>query len=181
MRFRSVLSAPPGGVWFWEDGGHFVSGPDYGTVVSQVRRILREKGDSADPEAALAGYMCPRMPRGFCAGVLGFSKPTLADYLKAAAPYFLKPVAMADDIERRMEVCRGCPRLVRDAVCIPCRHADEAVYAGFGGRRVRLPGDRRSGICGCAGTFNMAVASVVYGDRDPVWAGTPAECWRHVR
>lgn len=178
MQFRSTMSAPPGGEWFWGDANHFVSGPDYHTVLGQVRDILKSIGSDKSPEQALMEFMCPRMPRGFCYGFAGQTAVTAADYMDAAKPYFSMPVAMTDDIERRMAKCLSCPKFSGNDLCLTCRKLDEAIYAGFGGRRVRLPGDRRSGICKCAGTFNMVTASVLYNDKAVVWEGTPPDCWR---
>ena len=122
-------------------------------------------------------YMCPRMPRGFCYGFTGGSAVTAADYLKEAEPYFAQPVALVDDIVHRMERCKSCPMFNGSDLCIPCRHIDDIIYTKFKGQRVCLPGDSSSGICKCAKTFNMVVASVNY-DKAEVWEGTPPSCWR---
>lgn len=172
------MTAPPGGVWFWEDGEHLVSTPSYQEAVDQLRSILAEKGDARSPAEALAEYMCPRMPRGFCRGYTGPRAESSSALLDRAKPYADKPLAPANTVLTRLEVCAKCPKCRRD-VCVTCRRLDEAVYGLFGNRRPALPPDRRSGVCACAGTLAMVVASVRYGEDEPLWEGTPSTCWRN--
>jgi hypothetical protein len=178
MQFRSTMTVPPGGEWFWGDQNHYVSDPDFHTAVEKVRSVLKEIGSTVSPEVAMLEYMCPRMPRGFCYGFEGPAAVTASDYLGSAAPYFKMPVALVDDIVHRIEKCKSCPMFDGNDLCLTCRHLDDVIYTKFDGRRVRLPGDRRTGICKCAKTFNMVVASVVYPENSEVWEGTPPTCWR---
>lgn len=178
---RSTATVPPGGAWFWEDGDHLVSDPDYRTAVDAVARILRDNGSSADPEQELLGFMAPRMPAGWAVGYSGPRARTFSDYLKAAVPYYGRQVERVDNVMRRMEVCRLCPRFRREG-CLTCRKIPEYVENGFKGRRAAVPSvDSRSGICVCAGTFNMVVASVTYDKNEAVWEGTPPTCWRFLK
>lgn len=180
-RFRNILSVPPGGVWFWESREHFVAEPDYATAVEKLRAILAEEGSSESPEDALARHMCPRMPRGFCSGGGPSETPgedTATTYLYNAAPYFSKPVALVDDIERRYGVCASCPKFAESVTCFSCRHLDHVINAKFHGRRVLLPEDASTGVCTCAKTFNMVTASVTYDKDEAVWEGAPPTCWR---
>lgn len=172
------MVAPPGGVWFWEDGDHFVSSPSYQEAVDRVRAILAEKGDGRSPSEALAEYMCPRMPRGFCTGFTGTRAESAGEILRKALPYADRGLAMANVIQSRLDACAACPMCRRDT-CIVCRHVDKAIYGLFRGRRPPLPADRKSGVCMCAGTYAMAIASVLYPSDEPVWRGTPKTCWRY--
>lgn len=172
------MTTPPGGVWFWEDGEHLVSTPSYQEAVDQLRSILAEKGDARSPAEVLAEYMCPRMPRGFCRGYTGPRAESSSALLDRAKPYADEPLAPANVVLSRLEVCAKCPKCRRD-VCVTCRCLDEAVYGLFGNRRSALPPDRRSGVCACARTLAMVVASVRYGEGEPLWEGTPSTCWRN--
>lgn len=177
----STLSAPPGGAWFWQDGDHFLVGPDFEELATRVGAVLRAKGDHTDPRQAILGHMAPRMPRGWAKGYDGPREPTAGDMLRTARALVSKrQVARADVIMRRMSVCAACPAMERK-VCLVCMHIPEKVVALFDGRRAPLPCDAKSGVCGCAKTFCMAVCSAMYPGEEPVWPGTPGSCWRTKR
>lgn len=176
--FSNTLSAPPGGVWFWEDGDVSVSSPSYDEAVALVGRALRAKGSSKSPDLALAEYMCPRMPRSFCRGYVGPSLPTHADFLRVAQSYASMPVESSDVIADRLDRCLSCPKCLF-SVCVRCHGIDERVRLLFGGRRAIISQDPKSGLCQCAGTYAMVVASVAYGEGDKTWEGTPSTCWRN--
>ena len=171
------MAAPPGGLWFWEDGDHLVSTPSDQEAIDQIRAILVEKGDKRSPSDALAEYMCPRMPRGFCMNFTGPSVETTRDLIDRALPYASRNLAMANIIQTRLDRCASCP-MCRHDTCISCRRIAPDIYALFGGRRPSLPADRKSGVCKCAGTYAMAVASVLYSSDEQTWEGTPTTCWR---
>lgn len=175
--FRSTVTTPPGGLWFWEDGEHLVSTPSYQDALDRIRAILSEKGDHRSPVEALAEYMCPRMPRGFCIGSGTSGKATLGRLFENAIPYFAKGLAMANIIQSRLDRCASCPNCRHD-VCLTCHDIPKKVYGMFGGRRPSLPADPKSGRCSCAGTFAMVVSSVLYSPDEEVWEGTPSTCWR---
>lgn len=174
------MSAPPGGEWFWEDKDVFVHSASYQDAVDQVRRHLREKGIDKDPAEAIAEFMCPRMPRGFCAGPLAEapSQPAVQDYVNATVS-----VCMGRDLEdiatvqRRMAVCASCPKCSHP-VCVTCHNIDKALYSFFNGRRAELPEDAKSGVCGCTQAFVLGTATVKYEKDEPAWEGTPDSCWR---
>lgn len=176
--FSNTLSAPPGGLWFWEDGDVAVSTPSYEEAVRLVGYALRAKGSTESPDAALAAYMCPRMPRSFCRGYSGPQLPTHADFLREARKYAEFPLETSDVIAARLDRCRTCPRCSHSE-CLHCYGIDERVRLLFNGRRAIISQDRKSGVCQCAGTYAMAVASVAYSDKNQVWEGTPSTCWRN--
>jgi len=176
--FASIASAPPGGKWFWEDGNVLFESPSYDEVTGRIRAYFLEKGIARDASAALAEYMCPRMPAGFCRGFSGTARKTANQVLADSAPYFSMPLATADVVQRRLERCFACPSCSHN-VCMTCRRMDEKVRTGFGGRRAKIPADRSSGVCTCAGAYAMAVASVVFDKDSPAWEGTPDTCWRN--
>lgn len=179
----SVSYAPPGGKWFWGDDDHYVESTDYAEAVSRITAAIRCSW--GDAERKLLDYVCPRV-EGFClkrdAAEGTFkrvpkTKRTVEELLKNAQPYTTRPDAPANEIMRRMEVCTKCPKWER-TFCLGCAKVCSAVYEIFKGRRMKLPGDVRSGICCCADTFDMVVSSVDYRPDDPVWEGTPETCWR---
>lgn len=176
--FRSTVTAPPGGVWFWESDGAFVSSTSYRDAIDRIRTALLAKGDRTDPRDALADYMCPRIPPGFCSGYSGPRAKVHRDYLEEAAKLRGMRIADAMTISSRLDRCATCPAC-EHTVCLGCRGIDDRVRLLFGGRRAILPQDRHSGLCGPAGTYAMAVASVVYPVGDRVWEGTPGSCWRY--
>lgn len=177
--FRSIVETPPGGAWFWEDGDSFVSSPSYSDAIDKIRAALAAKGDTrTDPRDALAAYMCPRVPPGFCSGYAGPRAKTHDDYLVEAAKLKDMPLADAMTVASRLDRCATCPKC-EHTVCLGCRNLDDRVRLLFGGRRAILSQDRHSGLCGPSGTYAMAVASVVYPVEDRVWEGTPKTCWRY--
>ena len=172
----STMSAPPGGVWFWQDHDHSFSSPNLEIVAGEVGRVLRAMGDRRDPEQAVFEYMAPRMPRGWATGYTGPARQTLSSAVLNARPYFSRPVDRVDRIMARMDACARCPKRERP-FCLTCHGIPQMVYGEFDGRRGPVPQDRFSGVCTCAGTFDMVVASVMYGD-GAVWPDTPSTCWR---
>lgn len=177
--FQNTMSAPPGGEWFWEDKETFIHSPSYSDVIDAIRRRFREKGVSRDPAEALAEYMCPRMPRGFCRGAFARmkSEPKVSDYVNATIRKCLgRDVEDVATIQRRLEVCDTCPKC-RRPTCVTCRGIDKAIYKVFEGRRAVLALDPRSGVCSCDGTFTMGVASVR--QDGSALEGAPDTCWRN--
>ena len=174
----STVSAPPGGVWFWQDASHCIAGPRLDDVAVQVGRVLRGAGDRSDPVQAVLKYMAPRMPRGWAKGWKGSPEPTVGDYLARAAKVASLPVARPDVIKSRLARCARCKACIRP-VCMPCLHIPDRVVSFFAGRRPPLPADAKSGVCRCAGTFCMAVCSVMYGADGDRWPDMPAGCWRN--
>lgn len=182
-RIPSTRTAPPGGKWIWGDAENYVEDVDYNAAVTRI--ALAAGCRWGDAERKLEDYMCPRIP-DFCTRRDGTRAPRpdgakrrlmLTRLYENARPYVAKPDVPADEIIRRMEVCAACPKRRRE-FCMACAKACTAVYDMFGGRRMKLPGDAKSGVCGCAETFDMVVASVDYRPEDPVWEGTPENCWR---
>ena len=177
---QSTMSTPPGGKWFWQDPEHSFAASSLDVVVGQVGAVLRANGDRSDPEQAVLAYMAPRMPRGWATGWDGPKKPTISDYVRVARKYFGRRVSRVDRIKTRMDVCRRCPAMSRE-MCLTCSGVPAAVTKWFSGQRPPLPGDGQSGICRCASTFNMVVASVDYDEGEPVWDGAPPTCWRYLK
>lgn len=179
MTFSSTVSAPPGGKWFWEDGKVLFESASYHEVVDRMRRYFLDNGIDKSAEAALAEYMCPRMPSGFCRGFDGSRRKTareiLADTERVCAGKQLETI---DVVERRLEKCAKCPKCDH-SICVTCRRIDDLIYKMFDGRRCRLILDKVSGVCTCAGAYSMAVASLCFDKNSPAWEGVPATCWRN--
>lgn len=172
-------TVPPGGLWFFQLGDDYYESPLYEDCIAHVDEILRKHGVKMLATEALAEFMCPHMPAYFCRGAGPASPVILArDAMKAAAPYVSKPVETLDVISKRLQKCTGCLKHRRD-FCLHCHGYDTWVCDQFGGRRVKLPADDASGCCSCAKTFEAVIASVVYGEDEPVWEGTPDSCWRY--
>lgn len=178
--FVNRNTVPPGGLWYYRVAGESCSSPDYYAAVEKTAELMKKHGISGDPADALAAFMCPLMPDWFCRGTVRTAAVPLSAALTAAKPYFGMSVETSDVIMSRLAACAKCPRFRKD-FCVHCLRADDSVYEGFGGRRMRLPGDASSGVCECAATLNMVVASVVYPSGSEVWKGTPATCWRNVK
>lgn len=175
-RFRSTMTPPPGGEFFYEHGGERVSARTWLEMQPRVEDLMRRHGLSGYPDLLVAEYMCPHMPDWYCAGASARHVTTLKEALANAVPYYSAPLVQFDEVSRRMRVCHGCPRHERD-VCLTCTGILSRIRAGFGGRRVSVLEDRLSGICSCAKTFEAVVASVEHGGT-PEWADVPDGCWR---
>jgi hypothetical protein len=176
--FAYTHVAPPGGKWIWSDADNYVEEHDYHVAVARISQLL--KCTWSEAVKSLEDYMCPRMPPSFCVSrnvAPHHRRLTVAELLAASRPYAAKPDAPADVIIRRLDACARCPRH-RVEFCMGCTKTADAVYSMFGGRRVKLPGDSRSGVCTCANALAMAVASVEYFN-EPVWEGAPETCWRN--
>lgn len=177
---KNIRSAPPGGKWIWSDPDHYVEAFTYDEAVDT---IMSETGCSRSTAMELLGeYMCSHMPEGFCYGDApdDLRGATVPYYLNRASEYVELPDATVDKIIDRMTVCLQCPMHRRD-FCIGCTRAHKHIYRMFDGRRAPLPGDLKSGVCACAGTLEMVVASVEYPDGAPEWtmAPVPETCWRN--
>lgn len=178
-RFSNTTFVPPGGMWFFQLEDDRVAMPVYDLAVKRVGEILARHGVRKDPAQALAEFMCPHMPAWFCAGNVGHSPViTAKDACERARPYFGRKVLPVDLISRRLETCQACPRHRRD-FCLHCNGLDTWVSDGFRNARPVLPADAASGCCTCAGTLEAVIASVAYGEGEPVWEGAPETCWRY--
>ena len=175
--FASTVATPPGGKWFWEDGEVLFESPSYHTVVDLIRGYFLKKGVTKDATVALAEYMCPRMPIGFCRGDFGPRRATVQELVKNTERYSGMPLETIDVVQRRLNICSHCPKCDH-SLCVTCRGIDKFVYGMFQGRRMKLPEDRSSGVCTCTGAFTMAAASVCYDG--PLGLGeAPVTCWRY--
>lgn len=181
-RIRSKLAAPPGSLFFYERNGVRVEERSYDAAVSAVSRLLSAMGVKADAELELAAYMCPRIGRDaswFCVSDSP-QKPEVTpreaveNSLAAVAGRLVAPF---DRIERRLAVCRGCPRHERNW-CPTCAGHFERILVSLSGRRPRLPADRLAGVCACAKAYESALCSVDYKTGEPVWEDAPDTCWR---
>lgn len=177
--FTSRFVPPPGGKYFFRLGDDAFESYSYEDAVGKTRDILRRHNMSHMPAAAaLAEYMCPHMPDGFCTQNYGNKVFTLDRQWEVAQKYYSLPVVAFDEIERRLAICSACPRRNR-LFCLSCGGGLQRVKQGFHGARRILPADQFSGTCLCAGTFESVVASIEK-DALPEWEETPPpNCWRN--
>jgi hypothetical protein len=177
MYFKSVMQDPPGGEWFFEHAGERISDRTWPGFLSKMISLMDRHGIQGLPRDVAAAYMCPHLPDWFCTS--GGVKTVSTDKAREiAAPYFIKHLTTYPEIMRRLDICRKCPRHNRN-VCLTCTGVLDWIIRSFGEkRRKRIPEDRLSGICTCAGTFESVVASV---DRSelPEWKDVPENCWRN--
>ena len=176
-RFKSTMCPPPGGIFYFELGGERVEARDWFQMRRLVSPILARHGDRRTAEAAVAEFMCPDLPSWYCT-VGGRHAVLSSEARDNAKPYFSRHLVTADEMARRLSVCRSCPKHSRN-VCLTCTGHHQWLLAGFGGRRPRLPEDSLSGICLAAKTFEIAPTSVA-GDL-PEWDDVPECCWRNAR
>lgn len=180
--FKESNFVPPGGLFFYEAGGERAVGRTLVEILPKVRAINARHGIQGTAEAALAAYMCPRIPNAgaYCRGADVPGAHVLPHAaLRASMPYCRRHVVAFDVIERRMRACQACPRHARDW-CPTCSGHVSAMLNAFGKRRTALPEDTLSGVCQCAKAYEIAIASVEYGEDEPVWEGVPDTCWRKV-
>lgn len=178
--FRDVNFLPPGGLFFYETHGERVVGRTFLEIAPKVRALMAKHGIPGLAESELAAYMCPRMPDPgrYCRGArvpLAHVVPHVA--IANSLPYCSRRVVAFDEIERRMRVCSACPKHRRDW-CPTCSGHVSRMMSAFGGRRRKVPEDTLAGVCQCAKAYEMAIASVEYGEGDKVWDGVPDTCWR---
>ena len=179
MAFASIVSAPPGGEWFWEDKDVFIHTATYQGAIDAIRKHFNEHGITRNPVTALAEYMCPRMPRGFCTGDFSSKEePTVAKLLENTQEICRdRTTETIDVIQHRLDICAKCNKCARPT-CISCRQIDQKIYLMLKGRRAPLPLDRTSGVCACCGAFTMALASVQFKQGESL-EGAPDTCWRN--
>ena len=175
MNFKSTMMTPPCGEYFFEHSGERVSARTWREFLPKMRGMIAKYKLVGTPLDLAAQYMCPQLPSWFCTA--GGVRDTPVDVArKEARPLFAKHVVAPQEIARRLAVCQTCPRHKR-TVCLTCTGIASWIRESFGGRRPPLPEDRMSGVCGCADTFEMALASVDAREL-PEWKDQPAKCWR---
>lgn len=175
------MVTPPGGKWMFAVGDEIIESPLYEDMLRKVDALLRKHGIKANAVTELANFMCPMLPDGQCTGD-GPSSPNIygPEAEKNARQYFGRTVETADVIMKRMQICTKCPKHRRD-FCLHCSGYDQWVYDKFRGMRPKLPTDDASGCCSCAKTMEAVIASVCFGENEPVWEGAPDTCWRYLR
>lgn len=177
--FTSRFVPPPGGEYFFESEGASFRTRSYAEAIRRTTSILQSQGKLKGPaEAALAEYMCPFMPDGFCTKPYGNKTFTLDQMRSEAKRYFSLPLVPFDDVEKRLQTCMACPKHSR-TFCLTCVGAIDWIRSGFRGARRMLPVDSYTGTCQCAGTFAAVVASIEESSL-PAWdkAEKPSTCWR---
>jgi len=181
-RFQTVTSTPPGGFYEYELDGDRVVSRNRLDMLRQVRDLRIRKGYPVigDGMAYVMEFMCPRLPDGFCTTPSSVRGVRVDEVKRDTALLFPSLLAASDDIERRMEVCVGCPAQTTRGFCVECNGLLDWLYRGFSGRRGRLPADNALGVCLCDGVMAAAGASV--SDR-PLKPGAiyPECCWRTAR
>lgn len=178
----SIHNPPPGGLFFADVGGVHIEAPTWYQMEGRVASALAAAGRSDElPLAVVSECMCPHMPPWFCLG--STENPRIVrrkEALSNAAAYFSKRLVRPIDIERRLDVCRQCPKH-EGSDCLTCSGTLNWILRAFGGRRPAVMADRASRICACARTYESVVASVAYGADEPVWDDVPDTCWRKNR
>lgn len=177
VRIRNLMNPPPGGKFFWEHDGEIIEARYWFDMEPRVLAHMRQHGMVGDPARIVAEYMCPHMPDWYCSGGVNHSNVIRVQEAKTtASPYFQKSTVAFDELSRRLQICSRCPMHQR-SFCLTCTGILDWVQAGFGGRRVRVPEDKPSGVCQCAKTFESVIAAVDYTD-EGIWEGVPDTCWR---
>lgn len=151
-------------------------------ICAKVRPAMVALGIPGTAEETVAAYMCPRLgPTGswFCKGTFEHSDAVRAiEALENSERYFGMKVVPFDIIDARLAKCLACRKHFR-GWCLTCNGHLDRVLRGFGGSRPRLPRDIGTGVCTCARAYEMAIASVEYGEKDAKWEGVPETCWRN--
>lgn len=181
--FRDPNFPPPGGMFFYETHGERVAARTFIEIAPQVRALMAKYNIPGTAEMELAAYMCPRIPDAgsYCRGATVPSAHVVPHVaIKNSLPYCSRPVVPFDEIERRLRACAKCPHHRRDW-CPTCSGHVSQIMSAFGGRRKKVPEDTLSGVCQRAKAYEMAIASVEYGEGEPAWEGTPGTCWRNTR
>lgn len=176
VRFRSVMTPPPGGRFFYELGGERVEATTWLEMKPKVEALMAKHGVTGYASDLVAEYMCPHVAGWYCTGVPVRMSVTKKTALENAEDYFGKELVQFNEIEARLRACQSCPMHERE-VCLTCTGILKHIKAKFGGRRPRLLEDDLSGICGCAKTFEAVISSVDVTDA-PEWDGIPDTCWR---
>lgn len=175
-RFRSTMTPPPGGMFFYEHAGERVEARTWLEMRPKVEALMAKHGLKGYADLLVAAYMCPHMPGWYCTGAVpARSVTTVKTALANAVPYYRRELVPFDEISRRMRICHECPKHERD-VCLTCTGILDRIKMSFGGRRVSVLEDKMSGVCSCAKTFEAVVASVEHGDEP--WPDAPDCCWR---
>lgn len=180
--FKDVNFLPPGGLFFYERDGERVTGRTFLEIAPKVKAILARHGIATSVEAEIADYMCARMPDPgrYCRGAsVAVQHVTPHVAIANSMPYCspARQVVAFDEVERRLRVCSACPKHRRDW-CPTCSGHVSRMMSAFGGRRRKVPEDTLAGVCQCAKAYELAIASVEYGEGDKVWDGVPDTCWR---
>lgn len=179
IRFRSLHSTPPQGVYEYELDGVLLQDSSRFGICAKVRELrtskgLRTIGDGFD---YIMDYMCRHsLPDGFCDRPSTVKVPRVQGIKAATVALFGMRLVPSDVAERRLIACISCPQHTRRGVCINCTGLLDWVRRGMPGRGV-LPADSASGACLCDGV--LAAASVSVAGR-PLTDGAeyPANCWR---
>lgn len=176
--FANRFATPPGGEYFFEYEGDSFRTRSFSDAITKTERILKKHGIHTYPEHALASFMCPHLPDGFCSQNFGNKVFTLEKQKNTAMQYFDLPVTTFDVIGHRLDQCVRCPRHSR-TFCLTCVGAVSWIRQMFRGARRMLPIDNYTGTCLCAGTFESVVASIEK-DKLPKWdEQPPPNCWRN--
>ena len=184
LQLRSMLSMPPGGVWFYEtDGVRFESRSAFVDIERQVVEHLERAGKPV-PEnlrAIIQDYICQRLPAGNCIGegvrIPGSTAPGYFEILRHLGRFRGKPCVEARKAEDRALVCRSCS-FNNFAACHSCNGLQEQTLTAVGGRRVlNLP---YLGVCllyevPTYGLVWMAKVDPIDGLPDGCWAKGPSK------
>lgn len=174
---RSYMTPPPGGEFFCYVGDERISGTYWREFAPRVRAFMAAHGIEGTPEGFVSRCMCPYMPDWYCSGVFSSRPVRLNEARKTATSYFTQVVVPFDVIQRRLEICRTCPKHNRN-LCLSCTGILNWIFSSFGPRRVKLPEDKLTGTCECARTFVSVAASVDHRGL-PQWEDVPETCWRN--
>ena len=178
--FHTVNFIPPYGLFFYETHGERAVGRTFLEIEPKVRALMEKYSLPGLPEQEVAAYMCPRMPDPgrYCRGASVAPKHVRPqEAIANSLPYCSRPLVDFGEIARRLRVCALCPKHARDW-CPTCSGPVSRLEEAFKGRRPKQPEDAVSGVCQCARAYEIAIASVEYGKKEPPWDGIPDTCWR---
>jgi hypothetical protein len=179
LRFRTRHATPPCGYYEYRLGDAVVTDRTMMGICQKVREVRARQGLATvgDGFSYVMEYMCPFLPDGFCTQPSTVKAYSIQVVRAKTSRMFSLACVPADKIEKRMEICVSCPSHTTRGFCLDCTGLLDWVYAGFRGRRGRLPADRATGVCGEEAVLSAALATVT-GQPLQEGAAYPANCWR---
>lgn len=176
-RFKSVMTPPPGGKFFYEINGERVEAPSWVEMYPKARELMIKNGVTGPVEWAVATYMCPFMPDWYCSGVSGRTVVRDKEAWANSEVYFRGDLVTHDIISSRLRICAKCKAHSREGVCLTCTGGLARILATFRGRRPKVLEDELSGVCTVARAYESVMASV---ECEPLTGeSVPEGCWRN--
>lgn len=179
--FKDVNNPPPGG-FFCEIAGERVTAPTFLEMLMKLRPLAIKHRITQPLESYIAAYMAPRVddPGRYFFGpdIDNKARVRQLEAFENSQSYLKRQLVPFDKLSRRYQVCFQCPQHKRDW-CPTCTGHPGRFDVAFGGRRVKVPEDKVSGVCQCAKAYEYVINAVEYSPEDKIWDGAPETCWRY--